>query len=187
MSVSTFKLNIEPTTIKDMITSYDEDSGEWVDNEYLMIRTFKSTIHIDGKEVDSYVDIYSLFFDVKKWRQKSEVSNADYSVFMPFSCSCGEAGCAGIWDGIYLKIRKHTVEWRVKSDKDGYGRLLDKRFYQFSRLDYELELKSAWKKLNEIALDPEVKLDDIYDNRNLSYFLGRWTRLNPEIADYLSK
>lgn len=186
MSRNTFKLIIEPVTIKDVITYYDESIGEWVDDHALEVKTFKATAYIDGKKINSYVDVYSLFFDIKKWREKSMIGCPDYSVFMPFSCSCGEAGCAGIWDGIYPKVRKHTVEWRVKSDKDGYVRLFDKRFYQFSRLEYELELKNAWKKLNELAIDPDVKVDDVHDNRSLKYFLDRWARVNPVIAAELS-
>ncbi len=46
------------------------------------------------------------------------------------TCSCGVAGCAGIWWGTRIKVRKHTVEWR---DVDSG---LPKRFYSFDKQDY---------------------------------------------------
>lgn len=57
-----------------------------------------------------------------------------WSEFQPFTCSCGVSGCAGIWDGVHLKVRKHTVEWRMKKNC-GYE-FLDKLFFQFDREQY---------------------------------------------------
>jgi len=61
-------------------------------------------------------------------------NNHEYSNFYPFTCSCGVAGCAGIFDGVHLKVRGRSVEWRVKKDI-GYE-FLDKRFYQFDKTNY---------------------------------------------------
>lgn len=58
-----------------------------------------------------------------------------WSVFQPFTCSCGNAGCAGIWDGIYVKERGHSVEWRAKLE-NGYGFLL-KSFFNFEKQQYK--------------------------------------------------
>lgn len=62
-----------------------------------------------------------------------------YSDFYPFTCSCGVAGCASIWDGVYVKDRKHSVEWRIPEDS-GY-KFLDKRFYSFRKEEYLSEIE----------------------------------------------
>lgn len=43
----------------------------------------------------------------------------EYSLFEPFTCSCGVSGCAGIWDGVHMKVRGRSVEWRMKKNS-GY-------------------------------------------------------------------
>jgi hypothetical protein len=56
------------------------------------------------------------------------------SMFEPFTCSCGVSGCAGIWDGVHMKVRKKTVEWRVYKGM-GYD-FLPKRFFSFNKQQY---------------------------------------------------
>lgn len=46
------------------------------------------------------------------------------------TCSCGVAGCAGIFEGTKSKIRKYSVEWR---DIDSG---LPKRFHSFDKKEY---------------------------------------------------
>jgi len=53
------------------------------------------------------------------------------------TCSCGCAGCAGIFDGVAIKRRRYTVEWR---DVD-CG--LPKPFYSFSVEQYDAVTKKA--------------------------------------------
>ena len=78
-----------------------------------------------------------------------------YSDFYPFSCSCGVAGCASIWDGVYVKNRKHTVEWRIPKDS-GYG-FLSKKFYSFRKDEYLAEIDRLKQTLKQ---RPEVVLSD---------------------------
>lgn len=40
----------------------------------------------------------------------------DTGFFEPFTCSCGNAGCAGIWDDAYLTTVGDTVEWRFAEE-----------------------------------------------------------------------
>ena len=63
------------------------------------------------------------------------IPDAKWSVFQPFTCSCGCAGCAGIWDGIYVRERGYSIEWRAKRE-DGYG-FLPKTFFNFEKSQYK--------------------------------------------------
>lgn len=77
-----------------------------------------------------------------------EIRNShEYSHWYVFTCSCGIAGCAGIWDGIHLKVRKHTVEWRVGKNM-GYD-FLGKRYFQFDRKGYFKMLDEIKQEINQ--------------------------------------
>lgn len=53
------------------------------------------------------------------------------------TCSCGNAGCAGIFYGTNIKHRRYTVEWR---DIDcGFP----KRFYNFGAVEYKATVEKA--------------------------------------------
>lgn len=108
------------------------------------------TVQLNSKDIKwSHVDPYSLFIksidDTPNW----DGSQSAYSSFLPFSCSCGDSGCAGIWDGIHVKSRKRTVEWRAKKS-NGYS-FLDKPFYSFERAEYLLALKELYKSIEVIT------------------------------------
>ncbi|QDJ96511.1 hypothetical protein Xoosp13_325 [Xanthomonas phage Xoo-sp13] len=63
------------------------------------------------------------------------------------TCSCGNAGCAGIFYGTTIKIRKHSVEWR---DIDcGFS----KKFYSFNIHQYKSVVRKAYQLVYNIALD----------------------------------
>jgi hypothetical protein len=99
---------------------------------------------INGEKVEFYSDFIA-FILFSKHSYLTHVSGI-YSRFEPFSCSCGNSGCASIWDGIDSKHRKNTVEWRIPKGC-GY-QFLDKSFYQFSTLQYEQEILKVWKWVN---------------------------------------
>tara|TARA_R110000744_G_C19371770_1_gene563140 strand:+ start:16608 stop:17105 length:498 start_codon:yes stop_codon:yes gene_type:complete len=112
--------------------------GSWVDvSEY---QKGCSLLHIDVKinnevvETSNSVDVFRAY---SNWFNSNNgwYPQQNRSCFYLFSCSCGDAGCAGIWNGIRVKVRKNTVEWRVKK-KDGYE-FLDKTFYSFDHKQYE--------------------------------------------------
>lgn len=65
--------------------------------------------------------------------------------FEILTCTCGEAGCAGIFEGTKIKNRKHTVEWR---DID-CG--LPKRFYSFDRRQYLSTIDKAIQLIYDVA------------------------------------
>lgn len=98
---------------------------------------------LNGKKVvwSEGVDVWSVLYYSFQHRPEWGGKLYDYSAFYPFSCSCGDAGCAGIWGGIKVRVRKHTVEWRINKD-DGYGGFLDKTFYSFDRRQYEKAYKN---------------------------------------------
>ncbi len=65
------------------------------------------------------------------------------------TCGCGVAGCAGIFEGTTVKVRRYTVECR---DID-CG--LPKRFYQFERSEYEAAIELTRKFFIDIATKAE--------------------------------
>lgn len=93
-----------------------------------------------------------------------------------FTCSCGIAGCAGIYDGIKVKVRKHTVEWRLDlKHNSGYNGL--KRFYSFDRKAYEQAIEDVMAKLVEYAKDP-----NIFDQ--FTHFHGDHDKLSYRMKSY---
>lgn len=86
------------------------------------------------------------------------IPDAKWSVFRPFTCSCGDSGCAGIWDGIYVRERGYSVEWRAKREH-GYG-FLPKTFFNFEKIQYKrafIELLSDIEHLSkefDLVVDP---------------------------------
>lgn len=113
------------------------DSEEYADSLLLDIQ-----ILINGVPVKwNYISPYSLILNYLNHKPK-DWPDYEYSAFEPFTCSCGVGGCAGIWDGIYVKVRKHSVEWRC-SKRDGYG-FMPKTFFSFDRKQYEKAFLRFW-------------------------------------------
>lgn len=100
------------------------------------IHTFLS---INNKIINFHTDYDSFLLyskDCRSWYEKeNNIQKQIYSDFYPFNCTCGIGGCAGLWNGIFTKYRKKSVEWRLKKE-DGYG-FLDKTFYSFDRNQYD--------------------------------------------------
>lgn len=68
------------------------------------------------------------------------------------TCSCGSAGCAGIFHGTRVKNRRRTVEWR---DIDSG---LPKKFYSFDRAQYTVaveEVKKLWSHVSRYGDTPD--------------------------------
>ncbi len=71
-------------------------------------------IWIDGRPVEQGhpVDLISL---VRSLYYPGE--------FYIFTCGCGNAGCAGIWDGVLVRHEPHIVRWRLRRpvSSEGFG------------------------------------------------------------------
>lgn len=116
-------------------------------------------LYIDEKLINCYTDIVAFLYppkiitdsynpyDKKRFTSCKGKLMMVYSEFYPFTCSCGVAGCASIWDGIYVKERKHTIEWRIPQNS-GY-KFLDKRFYSFDKVEYNSEIERLKQTLKE--------------------------------------
>ncbi|WAX21618.1 hypothetical protein [Stenotrophomonas phage RAS14] len=50
-----------------------------------------------------------------------------------FTCSCGNSGCAGIHEGIHVKQRTRTIEWRDLDTPIN----MKKRYYSFDKNEYK--------------------------------------------------
>lgn len=72
------------------------------------------------------------------------------------TCSCGVAGCAGIFHGTYVKHRRHTVEWR---DID-CG--LPKRFYSFDKNKYNKTVEEVKFLMEKVAQYRQDYIKDDY-------------------------
>lgn len=106
-----------------------------------------------------FIDIFSIFVNALNGYSKEY---PEFNLFAPFSCNCGDYSCANIHNGIHLKNRRNTIEWRA-SKEDGYS-FLNKRFFSFDKKQY----LSALKKMND-----DLKILDKYsDEKVFVYFDG---------------
>lgn len=92
-----------------------------------------------------------------KWWSTKKVP---YNMFYPITCSCGDHGCAGIFEPVSCKVRKHTVEWRIPPCR-GYDELSGK-FLSFDRKLYELAV-------SEFLAAPETCTEDYEDEECYDY------------------
>lgn len=140
----------------------------------------ETCLEINNSVVNHFTNPFSFLF---YWKESTDLNKNNhcgfttqyYSDFEPFTCSCGISGCAGIWNGILVKWRKNTVEWRLpKRIKHGYN-FLDKSFYSFDREEYEQVAKDvmsfSWDHLDVRVNDHTTiyeKLDWLFDyNENV--------------------
>lgn len=131
-------------------------------------RYIVSNIYINGDLiVCEYVDCLAFMVSIGDNRHVFEreigVQYSGVSDFYPFSCSCGIAGCSGIYQGVNSRHRRNSVEWRIVSDL-GYH-FLSKRFYRFDRKLYDGMLLKIWKWLHE-----EDMCCDVYSCMSVSDF-----------------
>lgn len=91
-----------------------------------------------------------------------------------FTCSCGNAGCAGWWCGQKIKTRKNTVEWTVLDNADKRAREKVKRFYRFSRENYDAVVEKVLNRILELdAMKPDFTVEE--DLIHWQHFLN-WHR-----------
>lgn len=81
-----------------------------------------------------------------------------------FTCSCGVAGCAGWFEGVEVKNRRNTVEWRLLDRKEKLQRENVKRFYSFSRENYKVVCFKCIELLVEIEKNRKTVPDYIDDD-----------------------
>ena len=88
-----------------------------------------------------------------------------YSTFFPFSSKWGDPAGFGIYSGILVKSRKHTVEWRVNPDE---YRFLPKRCLKFNKIQYTQALVQLFlnlKSLPSTVLGEVSWYDDNYNEQ----------------------
>lgn len=94
---------------------------------------------INGIKLPPIYDFGILF----SYKQKLTLSDI-------FTCSCGNSGCAGWFYGASIKNRKHTTEWRILDDKEQRDNFEIKRFYSFTRENYDAVCLKLIKLIVEI-------------------------------------
>ena len=115
---------------------YGSEGSEYLTNQHrdLMITVAINDVRIGwNQNVDVYDLVLSNLSHKPHWGVQGEQNW--WSVFRPFTCACGDSGCAGIWDGIYVRERGYSIEWRAKRE-DGYG-FLPKTFFNFEKSQYK--------------------------------------------------
>lgn len=129
-----------------------EDSKHYQDefaNESVALWFKKDLIvnmYINGEKIKGVVNVALLNKDFKYLRRY--LGEFLDSNFYPLTCGCGEPGCAGYINGVFLKKRKYTTEWRVKAD-EGYQNVL-KSFYSFENNQYEKAFIELGEKLKSV-------------------------------------
>jgi hypothetical protein len=108
-------------------------------------KALEHVITINDEVINKTVDVYAFLMSGK---------NGSHEIF---TCTCGIAGCAGIWDGVHVKHRGYTTEWRMKRE-DGYD-FTEKKFYHFDSNQYHVERLKA---LEEVKVHFEASLKDHY-------------------------
>lgn len=88
--------------------------------------------------------------------------------FEPFTCSCGVAGCAGIFESPYLYVHGDTLEWRFPEDyfRESFPKDLTA---DRSKLVYSFGLESYRRALESVM----TELQRCYDKYlRTSFFIG---------------
>lgn len=144
--MNTLKLHVSiENKLLETVVEIDDDPIKW---GYVNLFDFFIDLLNKGINVPSYGNANTRIF----------YYNQQISTFEPFTCSCGVAGCAGIWSGIMTKHRKHTVEWKSNKD-DGYQFI--NRFYSFDKEQYISAIRDAYNQL-QVLSDSDAVVDS-YD------------------------
>lgn len=146
---------------------YGSEDSEYLtlNHRDLMVTVVINDTHIGWK---NSVDVYDLVLRNLDHKPKyshwsgekldgKDIPDAKWSVFQPFTCSCGVSGCAGIWDGIYIKERGYSIEWRAKRE-DGYG-FLPKTFFNFEKSQYKHAFKTLLWEIEELCQEFDLVVD----------------------------
>lgn len=123
-------------------------------NVILQVEDNRHSIHLilNDQPVQGTFDPYEFAFS----------GNTRHALVELLTCSCGVAGCAGIFEGTRIKTRRRTVEWR---DIDSG---LPKKFYAFDIASYKaaqqkvLFLMRQMAEMREVAnLDEDSAYDGV--------------------------
>ena len=183
-----------------------EDDEKFYTYEYASLDVLKNSndnvfvtvgLVLNGKEYSpkNYtIDASALIFssmDSRIWYDKRNNTLSDASGFYVFNCSCGEPGCAGYWNGIRVKARKKTVEWRVTVE-DGYE-FLGQNFFSFDKTQYINETIGLQNKIRQVEkeLGRKVFIDESWNHGLISlddtikFFKERVIREQKERLKYI--
>lgn len=119
-------------------------------------------LKINGEDIKGYIDPFILKNHSTVDVHKNEKTGELYSNFYVISCSCGEAGCYGIWDGVHIEINedKNIISWKVPENMGYEGKGLNLSGYTFALNLYQMIFAEALltleKKLKENEWNQEV-------------------------------
>jgi hypothetical protein len=135
-------------------------------------------LSVNGTEIHRTTDLFEFLLGYFKTIPDVYEKHVVYN-FYPITCSCGVPGCAGIWNGINLKYKRHSVEWRI-GPNDGYKGIFEKNYFQFNRHAYDLEIANLW---NFTKSNSHLATDD--EDQEVSSILQYWNEEFPERVRYL--
>ncbi len=99
---------------------------------------------------DQYIN-YAAFLikskNTKPFYLPENIKAKSRSGFYPLTCSCGDAGCDGIYNGVHSKHKLNKVKWIV-TDPVTQKRLGGK-YFSFDKEQYESEVSKIWQWLHQ--------------------------------------
>lgn len=178
------KLSIHESEESKAIPDVENEDGWYEKDRFLL-----TVLYIDGERITDDFSNPNLFmgdvadfgaFVVKSHNPKpnwlNEKEKMRYSGFYPITCSCGEAGCAGIWDGVHSFHKKNIVKWKITDGKT--RRMLGAKYLSFDRKQYEAEIDKIWKFLHE---NKDEVLYEYGSKSTVQSYLDFWKEKFPEL------
>lgn len=153
------EIKLLPKIVKEKKTYYEyigeegnleqENSDDFYVKKIITLDCLYLDMYINGVNVSEryYTNIFDFFIYLRNstslYQDKKEKKGfVSFGSFYPLTCTCGNAGCAGIYDGIHIKRRKHTIDWNYRY---GFEKIFKKEKLKFRRDLYELELLKLWQ------------------------------------------
>lgn len=145
------------TEIPEQFFFADQD-GEQAVKTLMRVQPY---LRFNGKEINGFLDIYKLL------NMKESIENDDFYLF---SCSCGVAGCAGIWEPIKVELNNSNISFIIPENSN-YS-FLDKNKYTFNLEQLQSEIEHFIHLLEEqlkymenldnlmITLDNDFEFDE---------------------------
>lgn len=147
----------------------DTISVKHVQNIYDGVRFDNIVLTLNGESFDRTLDPFALIVS----------ANFKKSLQQIITCSCGVSECAGVYDGVTVKCRRYTVEWR-DIDCD-----LPKRFYRFKLENYLECVAQTRQYLIEICKFRETLVYKFTDEHHDGIYCDGLIENEARIASYM--
>lgn len=160
ITVDNFELRLDIKKV-DHFEYEDECNNPDIDQFTVQVRYI-----LNGEEIGAHGSFYTIrdmvthgITNLNKMYSSFELCPYQMEIF---TCTCGQAGCAGLHYPIAVKERRHTIEWRVPKDKCPAYAFLSNTFYQFATPMVYKEMRRVVKEFDAFVKEhPTAELDVI--------------------------